>query len=91
MRELTTNQAREYIRQRRGLSTLPAKSTINMYQQQGWLVPHTRGGNTTRGMQNTYLVSDLDALCERLGDGSIRQEAQTARRDRERKQREAAE
>ena len=90
MRELTTNQAREYIRRKRGLAVAPAKSTINSYQQQGWLTPYTQGG-TDKGLQNTYLVSDLDALCERLGDMTTREEAQTARRDRERKLKEAAE
>lgn len=81
---LTTAQAREYIRQQRGLSSLPAKSTINMYQQLEYLTPHTRGGNTKKGMQNTYLVADLDALCELLDSRSIRQEAQKNRRKRER-------
>lgn len=81
---LTTTEAREYIRQRRGLAILPSKPTINMYQQLGYLTPYTRGG-TNKGLQNTYLVSDLDALCDLLGSGQVRQDAQTARRKRERK------
>ena len=78
---LTTTEAREYIRQRRGLDRTPSKGTINFYQTSGYISPHTQGG-TENSLQNTYLVSDLDLLCDRLDSHYYRKIAQNARIDR---------
>ena len=75
---LTTTQTREYIRQRRGLDRTPSKSTINYYQTLGYITPHTQGG-TDNSLQNTYLVADLDLLCDRLDNGYYRKIGQASR------------
>lgn len=61
---LTTNQALEYIRVHTGRTTTPNRSQLNKWHKApGGITPY-RSGNARR--ENTYLVSDLADLCEKI-------------------------
>ncbi len=61
---LATAQALEYIRDHTGRTTTPNRTQLNKWHHApGGITPY-RSGNARR--ENTYLVSDLADLCEKI-------------------------
>lgn len=75
---LTTTQTLEYIRDHTGRDTTPHRSTLARYKRRGYLAPYSHGGDNNR-LQNTYLLSDLRLLCERINDNYWRKAGQKNR------------
>ena len=66
---LTTTETMEYIRVHTGRTTAPNRTQLNKWHHApGGIQPHTHGGKHY-AHQNTYLLSDVQDLCEKINDG----------------------
>lgn len=63
---LTTSQALVYIREHTGRTTTPHRTQLNKWHHvPGGITPYTHGGQRYAD-QNTYLLTDLEDLCEKI-------------------------
>lgn len=60
---LTTNEALKYIRDHTGRSRLPHPTQFNRWRRYGWIERVPPGDNDK---QNTYTLTALDALCDKI-------------------------
>lgn len=74
---LTTSEMLEYVREHTGRITTPHKNVLIRWQNKGYIAAHTIGSG--HGMQNTYLLSDVQLLCERINSNYWRKQGQASR------------
>jgi len=76
---LTTNETLEYIRDNTGRTTLPHRNILVRRCQEGHITPHSIGGGVEHHGQSTYLLEDVQLLCERINSGYWRKQGQDGR------------